>query len=176
MQAKCSRRLWALQLDLRRSLPTVQGRRMPTRVTRDRTFNYHLMYVSANTSSAVDVRQRQPSPKWHDGQSDKQRRHDMQEHQSEKGGRHVIGENRHDSSAQTGSQQVPDFELHRNENGGWRLSAVSDRGLHWIAANFNEWSSGDTVLNLEQANKFLREARKFSLCTSYKGPNGKSVI
>lgn len=100
----------------------------------------------------------------------------MQEYQREQKGSHTLQENIRDNSAQTGSQQVPDFELHRNENCGWRLSAVSDRGLHWIAANFNEWSSGDTVLNLEQANRFLREARKSSLCTTYKGPNGKTVI
>ncbi len=100
----------------------------------------------------------------------------MHQHQSEKDDGHINPEKRHDNSTQTGWRQVPDFELQRNENGGWRLLAVSDRGLHWIAANFNEWSSGDTVLNLEQANKFLREARKFSLCTSYKGPNGKTII
>ncbi|MEH0294658.1 hypothetical protein V6R98_20905 [Agrobacterium sp. CCNWLW71] len=100
----------------------------------------------------------------------------MQEYQSQQKGRRTFQENIRDKPAQPNLHQVPDFELQRHENGGWRLSAVSDRGLHWIAANFNEWSSGDTVLNLEQANKFLREARKYSLCTNYKGPNGKTVV
>ncbi|UXT00102.1 hypothetical protein [Agrobacterium tumefaciens] len=72
--------------------------------------------------------------------------------------------------------QVPDFELYRHENGGWRIFAVSDRGIRWIAANFDEWNSGEMLLSLQQANSFLREARKSSLCTSYKGPNGRTVI
>lgn len=56
------------------------------------------------------------------------------------------------------------------------IFTVSDRGIHWIAANFDEWRSGETLLKLQEANKSLREASKFPLCTSYKGLNGKTIL
>lgn len=100
----------------------------------------------------------------------------MCEHQSEEQGRPTFRQKSDKHLKQRQPFQVPDFELYRHGDGGWRTFAVSDRGIHWIAANFNEWSNGETLLTLQEANKFLREARKFSLCTSYKGPNGKTII
>ncbi|TZG36040.1 hypothetical protein [Agrobacterium sp. B1(2019)] len=100
----------------------------------------------------------------------------MRERQSEEQGRptHQQKSDRH--LEQKLSFQVPDFELHKHGDDGWKIFAVSDRDIHWIAANFSEWSSGETLLTLQEANKFLREARKFSLCTSYKRLNGKTIL
>lgn len=100
----------------------------------------------------------------------------MREHQSEEQGGPTYQQKRDNHLEQRQSFQVPDFELYRHGDDGWEIFAISDRGVHWIAANFNDWRSGETLLTLQEANKFLREARKFSLCTSYKGPNGKTIL
>lgn len=71
---------------------------------------------------------------------------------------------------------LADFELSKRENGGWCLRILTARALHWHRANYSDRDDVEKVLDLREANAFLRHARKNNLRTLYKGPVAPNVI
>lgn len=99
----------------------------------------------------------------------------MRERQSEEQGRptHQQKNDRHLEQKQ--SFQVADFELQKHGDDGWKIFAVSDRGIHWIAGNFNEWRVVRRCSHCRKRTNFCVRRGNF-LCTSYKGLNGKTIL
>ncbi|AYM84045.1 hypothetical protein At12D1_41630 [Agrobacterium tumefaciens] len=54
----------------------------------------------------------------------------MREHQSEEQGGPTYQQKRDNHLEQRQSFQVPDFELYRHGDDGWKIFAISDRGIH----------------------------------------------
>lgn len=90
----------------------------------------------------------------------------------------MVSQNARQQGASSDSNTTPlaDFELDRRESGGWCLRILTARALHWYRANYSDWDDVETVLDLTEANAFLRHARKNNLRTLYKGPVAPTVI
>ena len=75
---------------------------------------------------------------------------------------------------------LPDFIVAKSSEKHWEVSVSTQRGLHWISANYSDRIADESgrlrSMSLFEVNDFLRRVRRNGLRTRYCGPHRVEML